>query len=110
MSKKLIVEITYNLDEPTKSVIRTNAKKEAVEGILEGWLEGQFGRGADESKTNEKDVYKIVIGLDLTEDIFRTISSDAGNKGLTAGIVADVFKRLDEIQVQALEAGAEKAV
>ena len=95
------LEITFNINEPDKTVIKTNAKKEAVEEILEAWLSCQMGQGKDESKPNKKDEYKIKIQLDLSDDTFCT-SSDTGNKGLTCGLVMDVFKRLDKIKISGL--------
>lgn len=103
----LILQVTFNLDNPEKTVIKTNAKKEAVEGILEAWLSGQVGKGEDESKANEKSEYNIEIQLDLSYDTFYT-KSDAGNKGLTCGIIMNVFSRLDKITILDLEGNAIK--
>ncbi|MFC1721117.1 hypothetical protein ACFLY0_00350 [Patescibacteria group bacterium] len=95
------IEIIFDINHPEKTLIKTNAKKEALEEILEAWLYCQTGQGADESEPDERDVYNIQIQLDLSDDSFAT-SSDTGNKGLTVGLVIDVFRRLSEVEVRAL--------
>jgi len=99
MSKAdVVLEICCDINNPEKTVIKTNAKKEALREILEAWLSCQIGQGKDESEPNRHDTYKIKIQLDLTDDTFYT-DSDTGNKGLTCGIVMDVSERLDKIKV-----------
>jgi hypothetical protein len=98
----IIIRIAFNLKEPGKTVIRTNAKEEALEEILEAWISGQQGSGKDESKPEQKDEYNIEIRLDLSFDRFTT-ASDTGNKSLTCGIVMSIFSRLTEIPVLDLE-------
>ena len=92
------LQIDYDFHDPEKSIIRTNAKREAVEEILGEWLRAQMGRGADESRPKKKDKYCIVIGLAVSDDTFTT-TSDTGNKSLTCGIVRDVCGRLRHVQV-----------
>lgn len=94
----VVLEITFDINDSGKTVIKTNAKKEAVEEILEAWLSYQMGKGEDKSKPNIQDTYKIKIQLDLSDDTFFT-SSDTGNKSLTCGIIMDVFNRLNQIEV-----------
>ena len=94
----LRLEITYDYKDPDKSKIKTNLKKEIVESFLDDWLLGQVGEGIDDSKANERDVYNIVIGLDLSDDTFYT-SGDTGNKSLTAGIIMAVSTKLDKIEI-----------
>lgn len=80
------MNIQYNLPED-KFKIKTNIKPELVEDFMLDWvLRGQIGKGADHSKANNKDIYHIQVRCDLTYDHI-TISSDTGNKGLTAGIL-----------------------
>lgn len=59
----IIVQVIFNLKEPDKTLIKTNAKKEAVEGILEAWLTDQIGKGKDDRESIKKDEYRIMIGL-----------------------------------------------
>lgn len=94
----ITLDIFYDVNHPEKTVIRTNAKKEALEEILEAWLQDQMGRGKDESPPEQRDLYRIMIGLNLDGDRFRVVS-DTGNKGLTTGIVMDVFRNLSTICV-----------
>ncbi len=101
MKADIILEIAFNLNEPKKTIIKTNAKKEALEEILETWISCQMGKGADTSKPAQKDVYAIKIYVDLTDDSFVT-ESDTGNKGLTCGIIMNVFSNLKNITVQDL--------
>lgn len=99
MSKTdIVVVIKFNIEEPEETLIKTNAKKEAVEGILENWIRSQMGAGKDTAKSVIKDIYEIVIKLDLDGDIFHT-SSDTGNKSLTCGLVIDVFTNLKKIPI-----------
>ena len=97
----IIVELTYDIKNPENRVIRTNAKKRAISEILEGWLSCQLGKGKDNRDPEQKPVYKIVIKLDLSDDTYYT-TSDTGNKGLTLGVVMNVFVNLDEIRVEEL--------
>lgn len=94
----MVIEIAFDINNPNKTVIKTNAKKEAIEEILEAWLSCQIGQGKDESEPKKQDTYKIKIQLDLSDDTFCT-NSDTGNKSFTCGIVKDVFKRLDQVEV-----------
>ena len=94
MSKAdIIMEINFNIKEPSKTVIKTNARREAVSEILEAWIFSQIGQGKDSRESNKKNEYTIVIKLDLSDDTFST-DSDTGNKGLTCGIVIHVFNSL----------------
>lgn len=95
----IILAIIYNMKEQDKCVIKTNTKREAIGEILEAWLQCQIGQGEDLRPAKERDVYNIFIDLDLSDDTFYT-SSDTGNKGLTARIVADVFARLTDIKIE----------
>lgn len=93
----ITLDIFYDVNFPEKTVIRTNARKEALEEILEAWLQDQMGAGSDPSPPAQRDLYRIMIGLNLDGDRFRVVS-DTGNKGLTAGIM-DIFKNLSTICV-----------
>ncbi len=101
MKTDIVVEIIYNMKDSGQTVIRTNAKQEAVPEILEAWVMGQVGQGVDHRNPKKKDEYKISINLDLSDDTFRT-SSDTGNHGLTAGLVLDVVKNLDKVRISLL--------
>ena len=97
----IVVEIIYNIKEPEKTVIKTNAKPEAVSEVLEAWLTAQMGEGRDSREPISRGLYKVSIKLDLRDDTFFT-TSDTGNSGLTAGIVMNATRHLDKIQISAL--------
>ena len=92
------VEIVHNVKNPDKSLIRTNVRKGMVSGILGEWIHSQIEKDEDESRAKEKDVYQIVIELDLRDDTFHT-TSNTGNKGLTAGIILSIMSGLDKIEI-----------
>jgi len=96
--ERLWIEIEYWItkqENVPKITIHTNIKQHLVSGLLMDWVQDQMGRGVDESKAEDKEVYNIRIQIDLSDDTFYT-KSDTGNKGLTCGIVADVARRFDE--------------
>jgi hypothetical protein len=97
----LVVQIEHDINDPSKSVIRTNAKPEVVEEILEAWLQDQVGRGRDDVPPAIRDVYTIKIGLVLMDDSFCT-ESDAGNAGLTTGIVMTTLADCKSIPILSL--------
>jgi len=102
MSKTdIVIVINFNMKESKKISIKTNAKEEAVEGILENWIRSQLGAGKDTNKIKEREEYEIVIKLDLDGDVFHT-SSDTGNKSLTCGLVMHVFSNLKKIPIHSL--------
>lgn len=97
----VVLELTYNYDDRSASIIKTNAKPEAVQEILEAWIHGQIGQGRDDSEAKELSEYKITIQLDMRDDTFIT-SSDTGNKSLTCGLVMDILRRLDNVKIEPL--------
>jgi hypothetical protein len=92
-------DITFNMDDPNKTVIKTDLTKEGLEEVLSEFVHAEIGEGKDDSKPNEYGVYSIKIRLDLSDDSFH-VESDTGNKGLTLGIIMDVLKRLDAIAIE----------
>ena len=102
----IVVEITYNVNEPEKTVIRTNAKPDKVSEIFETWLVAQIGKGKDSREPVRKNEYKITIKLDLSDDTFY-VSSDTGNNDLTVGIFVNLIGIIqvghsDKIQISTL--------
>ena len=87
----LFIDLEYDINQDTHK-IRTNIRKDLVYDTLSTFLSTQIGQGADKRKANERDIYHIRIGLDLTDDIF-TISDDTGNKGLRDGILLAIIRR-----------------
>jgi hypothetical protein len=99
----VLIEIRFNVKEPEKTVIYTNARKDndAVEEILSTWVRSQIGQGGDLSERVEREVYTVKIGLILEDDSFCS-EADTGNKGLTCGIVMDVLQNLKHLTVKNL--------
>ncbi len=98
----VLVEISYCLSHPEKTVIRTNARKEALEEIISSWIQDQMGRGSKETgQPAERETYLIRIGLRIADDAFGH-ESDTGNHSLTVGLVLDVLRRLETLEVAAL--------
>lgn len=96
---KIRVEIINDSKDPGKSLIKTNIRKEMVPGILEEWVCSQLEKGEDKKKIKEKDVYEIIIELDLKDDTFCT-TSNTGNADLTAGIILSIMRRLNENKIK----------
>lgn len=94
----ILIKIGYSFSNPEQTVIKTNARKEALDELLSNWVQDQMFTGADPAEPAEKDPYEIKIGLVLENDQFHT-ESDTGNRGLTCGIVMDVLRRLETIPV-----------
>lgn len=99
----VLVEIHFPMKEGETPTIYTNARtdNDALEDILSTWVQHQIGRGEDKSEPVQRDLYKIKIGLVVEDDSFCT-EADTGNKGLTAGLVMEVFRDLKKIPVKTL--------
>lgn len=100
-SPDILVVIEYHLNEPEKTVIRTNAVPERLEEIISAWVQDQIGRGKDPHEPEVRQVYTITIGLRIEDDAF-VCESDTGNAGLTCGLVMDTLSRLGRLQVAGL--------
>ena len=94
MSIDVLTVIKYDIADPSRSVIYTNAKPEYVPESLTEWATAQLGTGADPSEGTARDSYTIELGLEIAGggDNFY-VRSDTSNKGLTLGIVMDVLRR-----------------
>jgi len=88
----ITLKITHSFKEDSYTV-SGDVKKEKVREIIKEWLRTQIGTGADESKPNEKDIYTIILQLELNGDVF-SVKSDTGNKSLTTGILLDLIKKI----------------
>lgn len=92
----IIIDFKYNMVSEEPFDLNTNAKPEAINEVLSEYLRSHIGTGKDKSIPNKKDVYHILIGLDLNDDSFGTYS-DTGNKSLTDGIVLKSISKLEEL-------------
>ncbi len=102
MNIDVLTVIKYDMVDRSKSVIYTNARREALKEILTEWCLEQQGSGADMAKEVERDVYTISIGLSLGRNDTFCTQSDTGNRALTAGIVMDALSRSD-LNIKSLE-------
>lgn len=90
----LKTEVKYNSKENTYH-IASEVKKEKIQKVIEELLRSQIGAGSDNSEPIKRDIYTIVIDLELEDDTFN-VSADTGNKSLTTGILAQLVQRLDK--------------
>lgn len=90
MKPDITIEMTFTVKDESV-VIRTNAKYEKVQDLLEDYLHSIVGSGKDPAPMVERDVYKIVIGVELAEGDAWGSHHDCGNKGLRDGIIARVL-------------------
>jgi len=72
--------------------ISGNVADEKITEVMQEWLRGQLGLGKDDNEPNDKEIYTIIINLNLEDDTF-TIQSDTGNASLTCGIVAHFLEK-----------------
>ena len=96
-----VLAISYDVERPENTVLRTNMNSVGVQEVLEAWIHEEIQRPKDTRPAVKKPVYTIKLGLELSEDIIH-MNSDTGNRSLTLGIVADVFARLSEFTLQPL--------
>lgn len=95
----LTIRITFDVENPGNTIIKTNLKTGAVKEILENWIFDKVGTGKDKNAPDTSiSIYEIEILLDLEEDVFFT-KSNTGNRGLTLGIVMSVLSRLDTLKI-----------
>ncbi len=90
--KHQTLNIEYDF-KTSKSKITGDVKKENRSDIIATFLSLQTGKGKDESKANEKDVYKISIRWYPEGDKFEA-TYDTGNKGLRDGILYHVLGQM----------------
>lgn len=90
MKPDITIEMTFNMKDET-AIIRTNAKHEKVQELLEDYLHSIVGAGKDTTPPETRDVYKIVIGVELAEGDVWGSNHDCGNKGLRDGIIMQIL-------------------
>ena len=87
----LSVIIEYNLKTDSYT-FDSNIKPEKINDLVSEFLRTQIGKGEDFSKAEERDVYKIKLSIDLSQDIFYC-EHNCGNLGLRDGILMGFLKR-----------------
>jgi hypothetical protein len=96
----ILIEIDFDLKDPTKTIVRTNAKQEALDELFAAWVQDQIVTERSDREcysplepTND-DHYLIRIGLVLDGDVFYT-NHNCDNHALAVGIVhGDVWPRV----------------
>jgi len=95
----IVIDIEFPMASGTKPVIRTNAKREALDELLTTWLHWKATSSVkDERPVTERDVHHIKIGLALADDEFCT-EHDVGNNDAALGMVLETLLHLDEVEV-----------
>ena len=87
MSEKLYVDMQYDMNSNSLTIIDTNIKKEKIDDVFEWWLRDQQGKSDDNRAANEKEIYNLRLEGTLQYDHFE-LESDAGNEGLATGIIS----------------------
>ena len=91
---KLFIDITYPIDNPDAREVKSNIKPHLLRDfLLDPVLRGMIGKGKDNRKAKELDVYHIRIECDLSYDNV-SVKHDCGNAGLMTGIIMDVVDRM----------------
>lgn len=85
MAIDIIVTIEFDMKNETVK-IGGNAKKGAVQELLESYLHGCIGSGKDPAPPVKRDIYNIKLGIDLSDDTW-FVEHDCGNKSLREGLV-----------------------
>ena len=85
MSSDLYLNLKYDLKDDSFE-IDTNIKQEKIKDIISDFLRSQIGKGKDDSKSNEHDIYEINLLLDLSCDEFNC-NHNCGNSSLREGIL-----------------------
>lgn len=91
---RLHIRVTFNHKE-NKVSIESDVKREKIGDLITDFLRDQMGKGKDERKAAELDVYNIALDIDLTDDTFYCCS-DCGNDGLRDGILYLALQTLEE--------------
>lgn len=87
-------KIQFNVRDGTHYII-SEIKKEQIQEVLDTLIRSQIGIGGGDGKPKEKNIYTIVIDLDLSGDTFN-VKSDTENKSLTTGILMDLVLKLNK--------------
>jgi hypothetical protein len=96
MSDLPILFVTFAFTPSKKGsyeVVKTNMFTAGIYELVETYLHGIVGAGADKRDAEHRDVYTITLAIDLTDDTIK-VKHDCGNLGLVAGILMTIFKDL----------------
>lgn len=91
---KLFVSFIFPINDPEAfEIVATDMSNDGIIELLETYTQSCIGAGADESEAVEREVYNILLQIDLSDDTI-TVQSNTGNKGLTLGILMDILTRM----------------
>lgn len=88
----LTMKITYQIKDGQFSISGNLGDKNFQSELIGRFLMEEIGKGADNTKPNEQDIYNITFKWYPENDLIE-VTSDTGNKGLRDGILMDVLKR-----------------
>lgn len=86
MPHDIYIEFDYSIPDKSATVLNTNIKASYIDDFLSEVVRSQMGLGPDKQKAAERDIYNVLIQCDLSYDHI-SVSSNAGNKSLTTGII-----------------------
>jgi len=87
------IKLFYDLHK-NNFKIKTNLKEDKVDEILSECYRVTLNEIPDYRKPNKRDIYNIIISLDLSQDEF-VICSDTGNNILTYELIRDSINNWD---------------
>lgn len=92
MEEKLTLGIKFDINKD-KVEFYGNINEDGMEAIITNWIQGQIGKGKDNTPANQRDVYNIEIDW-YPEDDRLVCRHNCGNKGLREGILMRVLQDL----------------
>lgn len=106
----ILIVVEYHMnDDEGKTHIRTNAKREALDELMDNWLQDRMFMTRQEDRESgekdgepvERDFYTIKIGYGVEPEAFAH-ESDTGDRRTTLGIIRVVLEKLGELEVRPL--------
>lgn len=100
----ILIKVSYPIDDPESMVIRTNAKMNKLQELIEDYLRAvHVGAGQDDTPPDrDTKVFEITLGFEVSTDSWGD-EHNCGNRGLLAGLIMDVNKRLGVGQVKGIK-------
>jgi hypothetical protein len=89
----MFVIFEYSVKVGGFEIIESNLNQEGIIELLETYIHCSIGAGKDSNPAKERDVYRITLEIDLSDDRI-TVRSNCGNAGLTLGILIDILRRM----------------
>lgn len=90
----LFIQMDFPVNDPENYTLHSNIKQEHIAEVLATWIQAQGGQEPDESEPEERELYRVVIYLDTTDDTF-SVEHNCGNMGLVTGIVMEICNKLN---------------